>query len=141
MFQTMNKPSAAYGMVGVDMNVAAADPHKLILMLFDGAIFAVGAATANAQKRDLKSMSKEILKASNIISEGLRDSLDISVGGDLAVRLASLYDYMAVRLQAANLKGNTAILNEVSQLLIELRGGWEEIANDPAVHSRTKATA
>jgi flagellar protein FliS len=141
MFQTMNKPSAAYDMVGLDMNVVAADPHKLILMLFDGAIFAVAAAAANAKKGNLKSMSKEILRASNVISEGLRDSLDTSVGGDLAVRLASLYDYMCVRLQAANLKGDQAILNEVSGLLIELRGGWEEIATDPAVHLRTKAAA
>lgn len=141
MFQTMSKPSAAYGMVGLDMNVEVASPHKLILMLFDGAIFAVAAAATNSQKGDLKSMSKEILYASSIISQGLRDSLDISVGGDLAIRLANLYDYMCVRLQAANLKGDQAILNEVSQLLVELRGAWEEIANDPAVLSRNKVAA
>jgi flagellar protein FliS len=141
MFQTMSKPSAAYGMVGLDMNVEAANPHKLILMLFDGAIFAVSAAAAHAQKRDLKAMSQEILRACNIISEGLRDSLDTSVGGDLSLRLASLYDYMAVRLQAANLKGDQAILNEVSGLLIELRSGWKEMVTDPAVDSSTKAAA
>lgn len=141
MFQTMSKPSTAYGMVGLDMNVEAANPHKLILMLFDGAIFAVAAATTNAQKGDLKTMSKEIVYASNIISQGLRDSLDTSVGGDLAIRLANLYDYLCVRLQAANLKGDQAILKEVSQLLIELRAGWEEIADDPAVLSRNKVAA
>ncbi|MDD5176131.1 MAG: flagellar export chaperone FliS [Sterolibacterium sp.] len=137
----MSKPSTAYGMVGLDMNVEAANPHKLILMLFDGAIFAVAAATTNAQKGDLKTMSKEIVYASNIISQGLRDSLDTSVGGDLAIRLANLYDYICIRLQAANLKGDQAILKEVSQLLIELRGGWEEIADDPAVLSRNKVAA
>lgn len=141
MFQTFSKPSAAYRMVGLDMNVEAASPHRLILMLFDGAIFAVAAATSHAQKGDLKPMSKEILQASSIISQGLRSSLDISVGGDLAIKLASLYDYMEVRLQAANLRGDQAGLREVSRLLTELRGGWEELASDPAAHSSTKAAA
>jgi len=141
MFQTLNNASAAYAKVGVDMSVESANPHKLILMLYDGALMSVASAAALGKGGDMQGMSEAILKASAIISQGLRDSLDLSVGGELAVRLSALYDYMCVRLQAANLKGDQAIFAEVSRLLTELRGAWREIEPDPAAPSRNQDAA
>jgi len=141
MFQTMNNPRSAYATIGIDMSIESASPHKLVLMLFDGAILAIAQATAQSKSGDKMAMSESILKASNIISQGLRDSLDPTAGGELAVRMAALYDYMCVRLQFANLRGDVAIFKEVSGLLSELRSAWEEIASDPAVHPETQAAA
>ena len=141
MFQTLNSPSAAYAKVGIDLSVESANPHKLILMLFDGALMAVASASALSKSGDMMGMSEAILKASRIISQGLRDSLDQSASGELGVRLATLYDYMCVRLQAANLKGDQKIFDEVSSLLSVLRGAWQEIEPDPAAHSRNKDAA
>lgn len=138
MFQTMNNPKAAYEKVGLDVSVEVASPYKLILMLFDGAILAVTQATAHSRNGDKMAMSEAIFKASTIISQGLRDSLDQKAGGDLAVRLSALYDYAGVQLQFANLHGDIAILDEVSGLLKELRSAWEEIADDPDVFSSSK---
>ncbi|MCK9285127.1 MAG: flagellar export chaperone FliS [Rhodocyclaceae bacterium] len=141
MFQTMRNPKSAYATVGIDMRVETASPHKLVLMLFDGAILAVAQAAAYAKNGDKKSMSESIMKASAIISQGLRDSLDATADADLVSRLSALYDYICVRLQFANIRGDAAIFAEVSKLLEELRAAWEEIANDPAVVSSNKSAA
>jgi flagellar protein FliS len=66
-----------------------------------------------------------------IIDEGLKSSLDKNVGGELAQNLSDLYEYMCQRLLVANLKNDVAALDEVSRLLTELKGAWEEIR--PAV--------
>ena len=141
MFQTLSNASAAYAKVGIDLSVESANPHKLILMLFDGALMAVASAASFSKNGNMSEMSESILKASRIISQGLRDSLDQSASGELGVRLAALYDYMCVRLQAANLKGDQAIFDEVSDLLSLLRGAWQEIEPDPAAHSPNKDAA
>jgi flagellar protein FliS len=137
MFQTLNNPAAAYTKVGRDMSVETASPHKLVLMLYDGAILALALAGSHLEKGDKRAMSEEILRASSIIAQGLHDSIDVKAGGELAERLAALYDYMNVRLQFANIKGDKKIIDEVSGLLQELRGAWEEIAKDPAVVSNS----
>jgi len=141
MFHTMSNPSAAYARIGLDMGVESATPHKLVLMLYDGAILAVAQAAAQSKAGNMRAMSESILKADAIISQGLRDSLDVKAGGELAVRLSALYDYMCVRLQYANLKGEKAIFDEVSRLLIELRSAWEEIAKEQAPVSTSRAAA
>ena len=51
-------------------------------------------------------------------------------GGELAERLGALYDYMAQRLLWANLKNETAPLDEVLTLLGELRDAWTQIRSD-----------
>jgi flagellar protein FliS len=141
MFQTMNNPQAAYGRIGLDLGVETANPHKLILMLYDGAILALASAAAQLEAGNRMAMSESILKASSIIAQGLRDSLDPKAEGDLPGRLAALYDYMNVRLQFANIRGDKKIIEEVAGLLKELRGAWEEIASDPAVVSDSRKVA
>ncbi|WP_186453760.1 flagellar export chaperone FliS [Denitratisoma sp. DHT3] len=134
----MSNPAAAYTKIGRDMGVEMANPHQLVLMLYDGALLALGLAVSHLDNNDKQAMSEEIVRASNIISQGLRDSLDTKVGGELAGRLSSLYDYMNIRLQFANIKADKAIIEEVSSLLRELKDAWVEIAKDPAVVSAGK---
>jgi flagellar protein FliS len=141
MFQTMSNATAAYTKIGRDMGVETANPHKLILMLYDGALLALALAVSHLEKGDKHSMSEEIVRASSIISQGLRDCIDPKAGGEIAERLSSLYDYMNVRLQFANIKGDKKIIEEVSGLLQELRAAWEEIARDPAVVSDGRKVA
>ena len=56
-----------------------------------------------------------------------RDAKKQKVGGELALNLASLYEYMVMRLLAANLNNDITLLDEVARLLGELQGAWEEI--------------
>jgi len=117
----------AYAKVGLDTSVAAADPHKLILLLYQGALLAISSAKNQMLRKDIAAKGKSISHAILIIDEGLKSSLDKNAGGELAENLSALYEYMNQRLLLANLKNDVAALDEVSSLLSELKGAWEEI--------------
>ncbi len=141
MFAATKNFAQNYATVGVETGVAAASPHKLILMLFDGAILALSSATTYMAQNNINEKGKSISKAIDIITNGLRASLDLEVGGELAERLYALYDYMSARLLHANLHNDPAAIEEVSRLLGELKAAWAEIADDPAVVSANRAAA
>lgn len=136
MFASMKSPSQAYARIDVETGVMGADPHKLILMLLDGAIMRIASAVHALNAGNIAAKGESISWAIDIISNGLKASLDFSADEEIASRLAALYDYMCERLLYANLRNDAAALNEVSQLLGEIKSGWEAIANDPAVLSR-----
>lgn len=131
-----NDPASAYTRIAIETGAHEANPHKLILMLFDGAIVTIAAAMRHMTANEVAEKGLAISKAIDIIGNGLQASLDVEAGGELAERLGALYEYMTARLLHANLRSDLAALKEVSGLLTELRGAWEEIANDPAIPSR-----
>jgi flagellar protein FliS len=118
----------------------AANPHKLILMLFDGALLAVATATHALEEKKIATKGESVSKAIDIVANGLKASLDFDSGGDLAARLAALYDYICERLLYANLRNDKAAMEECTRLLMELRSAWQEIAGDPAVVSASGKT-
>ncbi|MBL8430373.1 MAG: flagellar export chaperone FliS [Dechloromonas sp.] len=128
MFGMMRSPAESYAKVGVDAAVETADPHRLVLMLFDGAMTAISLARIQMQNGQIPEKGAAISKAIDLITNGLRASLDMEAGGELAERLAALYEYMAQRLLFANLKNSVAALDEVSELLTSLREAWAQIA-------------
>ncbi len=130
MFAATRNPLSIYQHVGVETGVHAADPHKLILMLYEGALLALSDAQRHMTRREPASKGRALSKAIMIIDGGLKASLDIKAGGELGDHLGALYDYMCNRLLHANLHNRPEIIEEVRQLLVELRGAWEQI--DPA---------
>ncbi len=126
----MNTTSAAinaYNKVGLESGITAADPHKLISMLYQGALLAIANAKNGILRRDIAAKGKAISHAILIIDSGLNASLNKEVGGDLALNLAALYDYMSQRLLVANLNNDMEALDEVARLLSDLKGAWETI--------------
>lgn len=119
----------AYAKVGVETGVIAANPHKLIAMLYEGAVKAIDQATKHMEAGDIEKKGESISKAVQIIMIGLSGSLNRKAGGDLAENLHNLYDYMSRRLFEANVKNDTAILAEVRGLLMDIKGAWDEIGD------------
>lgn len=117
----------AYKNVGVENGVSSADPHRLTLMLFEGALVSTNSARIHLENGDVPLKGSAISKAIEIITNGLKVSLDFEVGGELAQRLGSLYDYMCTRLLHANVRNDVAALAEVATLLRELKEAWEQI--------------
>jgi flagellar protein FliS len=142
MYSVARKAVDAYAEVGVETGVAAADPHKLILMLFDGTLAAIAGARVALGRGEIGAKGSAIGKAIAIIDGGLKASLDVEAGGELAQRLSTLYDYMLRQLLTANLRNDPALLDEVSRLLNELRGAWTQIGQPnrdaPATEAKTK---
>ncbi|MDP1594618.1 MAG: flagellar export chaperone FliS [Gallionella sp.] len=133
---------SAYNKVGVESGVTAADPHKLISMLYQGAMLAIANAKNGILRKDIAAKGKAISHAILIIDSGLNASLNKEVGGPLALNLSALYDYMSTRLLLANMNNDMEALDEVSRLLTDLKEAWESIrqpATLPAVPSAKPA--
>jgi flagellar protein FliS len=138
MFGTAQRAINAYTNVGLETGVAAADPHKLVLMLYEGALLALVEARQHMARHEIAAKGQALSKAVMIIDNGLKASLDIEAGGELGERLAALYDYMSERLLQANLHNRPELIDEVSRLLTELRGAWEEIRPAAPQAARTE---
>ncbi|MEH6434996.1 flagellar export chaperone FliS [Massilia sp. DD77] len=132
MFGTMKRGVNAYANVGLETGVAAASPHKLVVMLYDGVMVALLGAISNIKSGNIAAKGNAISKAITIIDNGLRASLDKKAGGDIAENLDSLYDYMSRRLLEANIKNDAAIVTEVHSLMSDLREAWVAIGDQPA---------
>lgn len=132
MFGSFNNPTSAYKSVDVNSSVISADPHQLILLLFEGATAAIALARGEMERRNIAAKGKSISKAIDIIENGLKASLNMKIDSDLPEKLDGLYDYMIVRLLHANLKNDLAALDEVAALLGELQGAWVSIRDQTA---------
>jgi flagellar protein FliS len=128
MFGNARKAISAYQKVGVDAAIEVADPHRLILLLFSGAQAAIGNARAAMQQQQIAAKGEAISKAIDIIGNGLKVSLDLEKGGEIAERLDALYDYLVLRLLRANLNNDLHALEEVAGLLEEIHSAWREIS-------------
>lgn len=136
MYTQSRVAANAYANVGLETGVVAANPHQLIIMLYEGAELSVRMAIRHMNEGDLVKKSAAVTKASTIILEGLRAALDTRQGGKLAMQLDALYDYMGKRLMLAHLKNQTEPLEEVLGLLRELHDAWKQIGvtgQSPAV--------
>ena len=118
----MNK----YAQVGNQSTAAFANPHRLIQMLMEGALEKISKAKGFLKNGNVAKKGEHISWAISII-EGLRVSLDHSQGGQVSENLESLYIYMNGRLTQANLNNSLEMLDEVTELLIDIKSGWDAI--------------
>ncbi|WP_215409972.1 flagellar export chaperone FliS [Janthinobacterium sp. JC611] len=132
MFGTQQRGVNAYAKVGLETGIVSASPHKLIVMLYDGALVAVLSAQMHMKSGNIPEKGKSISKAIQIIDNGLRASLDKEAGGQIAEGLDALYEYMSARLLTANLNNDISVLEEVQRLLTDLRETWNAIGATPA---------
>lgn len=139
MFGSKQSGVNAYAKVGMETGVTSASPHKLIVMLFDGALVSVSSAIVHMKAGNIPAKGAAISKAIMIIDSGLRAALDKKAGGEIAEGLDALYEYMGSRLLQANLKNQVDILEEVQRLLGELRDAWNAIGASPAVQAQAGA--
>ncbi|MGY6277336.1 flagellar export chaperone FliS [Methylomonas sp. MgM2] len=126
MNSVASRAMGQYKQVGTQIGADSADPHQLIVMLFDGALERIAIAKGAIERGDIEEKGQKIGRAIAII-DGLRASLDKQAGGEIAENLDSLYDYMQRRLFDANLQSDIAALFEVADLIKEIKSAWMEI--------------
>ena len=117
---------------GIKTGVEDFTPHRLIQMLMEGALDKISAAKGFMQQEgaDAVAAKGEHISWAISIIDGLKVSLDKSVGGDIAQNLEDLYIYMGQRLVEANLNNKIEYLDEVANLLREVKVGWDAIPQD-----------
>lgn len=125
-----------YSSVNSYTGVTDASPHQLVQMLLDGALGKLSVVKGLMDRGETAKKGEVIGQAISIVG-GLRSSLDLSKGGELAANLDNLYEYMERQLIQANLKNDITIINEVISLLLEIKTAWVSIP----VESRTTPSA
>ncbi len=118
--------AASYHTLDVQTSVDSADPHRLVEMLYDGAIVQVAKARHALAHKDITGKCEATTRAIRIVDEGLKAALD-KRAGDVAANLDALYDYVSRILVRANMKNDDTLYAEADQLLGELRGAWRVI--------------
>lgn len=107
--------------------VAEASPHRLIAMLYDGALERLARAECGIVRGDFNEKLSGI-DSTMAILEHLAGVLDYEAGGAIAQRLAALYDYMLRRLLRAKIDNDAGGVREVAALLRTVKAGWDAIA-------------
>ena len=136
----MNHRSALqqYNQVRAHVQTEGASPHRLIQILMDGAIEKINVAKGLIERRDIPEKVRNINWALSMI-DGLRQSLDVEKGGEIANNLESLYDYMQRRLIVANAENDPSILDEVVGLMLEIKSAWDAVPENISKESREQA--
>jgi flagellar protein FliS len=120
-----------YSQNAVQTGIESASPHRLIQMLMEGALGRIATAKGHMERGEIRSKGEQIGSAISIL-EGLKASLDHEKGGDIAHNLEDLYIYMERRLIDANRGNDTSLLDEVSDLLKQIKEAWDAIAEHAA---------
>ena len=126
----LSKPSNALGQYRkTDAHGAAAadDRLQLVLHMMQGALDRIATARGHMKRREVAKKGEEIGRAIGLI-DGLRACLDKEAGNDIAGNLEALYQYMLKRLVEANLNDEPTGLDEVADLLGEIKAGWQQMA-------------
>lgn len=126
--------SNIYRQIDVETGVSGASSHQLITMLFNGALESCMQAHGAMLSGNIETKCAAIRKCVGIIDEGLKASLNLKDGGEIAQGLHELYTYITIRLTHANLRNDPAALEECTKLLTPIRDAWVAIApKDAAV--------
>jgi flagellar protein FliS len=110
----------------LETRILTASPLDLVNILYEHAIQCVQDARKHLATGDIAPRATAIGKAISTIGE-LRSSLDQTAGGEIAVNLDSLYEYMQKRLTDSNIRKEDQPLAEVESLLQGLAESWRNI--------------
>lgn len=109
------------------IRTAAATPHQLVVMLFNGLLDELTRVKGHIQARRYERKADSITRCIDILN-ALTSALDYERGGELTLRLAELYDYCVYRLYDASHHLSVEQIGEVESILRTLQEGWEGMA-------------
>ncbi|XQW85816.1 flagellar export chaperone FliS [Thalassotalea piscium] len=122
----MRKNLKAYSQVNINSTLLTADPHQVILMMYDGLLESIAKVKGAIVRKDLAIKSQMVTKAVNILS-ALDNSLDADAEPQISATFSNLYQYCIDRLNDANITLDISGLDEVIELLKPLRDAWQAI--------------
>ncbi len=104
--------------------IMTASPEQLRLMLYDGALKFCRQARAALEKKNFEESYANLMRAQKIVLE-LSTSLNHDADPQLCQRLSALYTYVYRLLVDANMKRETAIVDEAIKLVEYERETWQ----------------
>ena len=104
--------------------VTTASKEQVLIMLYEAAIKHLRKASESCQKNDLSARGVAIGKAHDIVME-LANSLDFTIGGEIAKNLERLYSFIIEQITQGNLKNDPTKFDQARALLENLLEGWK----------------
>jgi flagellar protein FliS len=104
--------------------VTTATREQVMIMLYEGAIKYLRRASECCQNKDVAGKGAAVGKAHDIINE-LNNSLDFSIGGEVAKNLERLYAFMVEEITQGNLNNDPSKFDQARKLLETLLEGWK----------------
>lgn len=98
--------------------------HKLISLLMEGGLERAAQAKSRLEAGDAEEAHILVGRLVGII-DGLRSTLNLEQGGDIALNLDALYQYMLGRVESSDV--DASAVAEVGELLTEVKVGWDQI--------------
>lgn len=128
---TLNQRFAtkAYANIGIQTRGVQHDPYELAMLMFEAVIENATAARGAMEAGNVLLKVQHLHKAVRVLQDGLRTSLDLENGGELAQNLANLYDYCILRLTQANAQNDVAAVAEVIELIKPVADAWRQMRN------------
>jgi len=120
-----------YDQAGIRYQVESASPHRLIQLMMQRVLTKIAVARGHMEREAVAEKGRQLSDAISIIN-GLQASLNHKPNSRLSGNFDALYDYMSRRLLEANLRDDPKILDEVSDLMRELKEAWDAIADQAA---------
>jgi flagellar protein FliS len=114
---------SSYHATNLDAQASRASPIELVLLLTDGLLEELARARAHIVGKRYEARAQSINKCVDIIN-GLSSSLDFESGGQVVANLANLYDFCARHLNAAGIKQDPKMVDEVVKIMTTIRQGW-----------------
>ncbi|RTR39335.1 flagella export chaperone FliS [Shewanella canadensis] len=125
----MRKSLQSYRKVSVESEISVASPHRIIQMMFEGALQRLAQSRYAIENNDVANKGIYIGKAIGIIT-GLNNSLNMEAGGDIPTNLSALYDFMLRRVSEANLNNDVQAIDDVCDILRTIKEGWDAIPTE-----------
>ncbi len=119
--------AASYNKIKTHSAVDDASPHKLIDMLFDGALERITQAKGAMEHGNIELKGQKINGAINIVN-GLRENLNHDNAADISENLEATYEYITRILSQAHAENDMKLLDEASTLLNNIAEAWKKIA-------------
>jgi flagellar secretion chaperone FliS len=131
-----HKGAAQYRAVRSHGQVADTSPSRLVQIMFEHVL--TNLATAQGCMGRIKNnlpVSEVAIKLAAmrkviLLIGQLNGTLDMERGGQIAENLRALYEYMLVRLTLANAENDIRIVGEVTNLVRDIKTGWDGIVTD-----------
>lgn len=106
-----------------------ASPHRLISMLYEGAIRYTNQAIKLMQSEDIAGCNAAIQRAQDIVYE-LINSLNFNQGKEIADNLSALYTYIIDLYVKGNIEKNIQYLEEANGIITEIKSAWDQIGKE-----------
>ncbi len=110
--------------------VVTATGMELVLMVYDECIRSLDLAIEAFKiegPEAIEQIGNHLQHAQETITE-LDLSLDLERGEEIAVNLHRLYEFMVHHLSQANVKKELGLVNDVREIMDDLRGVWKQVA-------------